>query len=163
MPLVSLGMTSGTKLQPPRLTSPRGADQTFGLMRRGRLSTVMRGAVLIPLLVAAVSPDTIRTLVCRYTGVVMPEETCCPEPAAQDRAAPARLRDESCCVVKTIHLARLVSDRETCGAGPVHYEVAAGFTPTETCLVAVRAPSIRRSAILPVGPPILLVKQAFLI
>ena len=93
----------------------------------------------------------------------MPEETCCPEPAAQDRGAPPRLRDELCCVVKTVRLARLVSDRETSGSGPVHYEVAAGFTPTEACLVAVRAPSIRRPAILPLGPPILLVKQAFLI
>lgn len=124
---------------------------------------LMRGAVLIPLFLAAVLPDTIRTLVCRHTGVVMPEEACCPEPEAQDEGAPGQLLGESCCVVKTVHLTRLVSDRQTPASGPVHHEVAVGVTPRDPFLVAVRAPSIRRSAILPVGPPILLVKQAFLI
>jgi hypothetical protein len=128
---------------------------------------LMRGAVLIPLLLAtvlaAVLPGTIRTLVCRYTGVVMPEETCCPESDAPDQSANAQLRGESCCVVKTVNLARLVSDRQTPASEQVHQEITAGVTPTESYLVAVRAPSIRRPAILPVGPPLLLVKQAFLI
>jgi hypothetical protein len=66
-------------------------------------------------------------------------------------------------VVKTVHLARLVSDRQTAASEPVHQELTAGVTPTESYLVAVRAPSLRRPAILPVGPPLLLVKQAFLI
>jgi hypothetical protein len=123
----------------------------------------MRGAVLIPLLLAVVLPGTLRTLVCRYTGVVMPEETCCPEPDAPDQSAPAQLRGESCCVVKTVHLARLVSDRQTPASELVHQELTAGVASTESYLVAVRAPSIRRPAILPVGPPLLLVKQSFLI
>ena len=119
--------------------------------------------MLIPLFLAAVLPGTIRTLVCRYTGVVMPEKSCCPEPEAHDQSAHAQLRGESCCVVKTVHLARLVSDRQTPASEPVHQEVTAHVTPAESYLVAMRPPSIRKPAILLVGPPLLLVKQAFLI
>jgi len=156
-------MTSGPRLTTRGLTSLRGADQTSGRMRRGRFSTILRGAVLIPLFLAAVLPDSVRTLVCRYTGVVMPEESCCPELASQESNTPDQIQDESCCVVKTVHLARLVSDRQTAVAGPVHHESCASVSVAEAYVVAARAPSIRRPSILPVGPPILLVKQAFLI
>jgi hypothetical protein len=124
---------------------------------------MLRGAVLIPLFLAAVLPDSVRTLVCRYTGVVMPKESCCPEQGAQGSNTPDQMQDESCCVVKTVHLARLVSDRQTSVAGPAHHESCASVSVPESYVVAARAASIRRPSILPVGPPILLVKQAFLI
>ena len=163
MPARLYYMTSDPRLEPRRLTTTLGADQTSHPMRRGRLSTLLRGAVLIPLFLAAVLPDSVRTLVCRYTGVVMPEESCCPEVDARDLSSNAQLEDESCCVVKTVHLARLVSDRQSPVTSPTQHEISSCVAPGESFLLVARAPSVRRSTILPVGPPIVLLKHAFLI
>lgn len=119
--------------------------------------------MLIPLFLAAVLPDSVRTLVCRYTGVVMPDESCCPERDALDLSVNDQLQDESCCVVKTVHLARLVSDRQSPVTGPAQHEISSCVAPAESFLPVARAPSARRSTILPVGPPIVLLKHAFLI
>ena len=156
-------MRSDPSREPRALTRRRGANHTFGQMRRGRLSTLLRGAVLIPLLLAAVLPESVRTLVCRYTGVAMPEESCCPQQEAEDPSTADRLQDESCCVVKTVHLARLVSDLQSPVSGPAHGEARTSVAPAEELIVATRGPNLRRPAILSVGPPILLVKQSFLI
>ena len=119
--------------------------------------------MLIPLFLAAVLPDSVRTLVCRYTGVMMPEESCCPEDDTRDLSPNAQLQDESCCVVKTVHLARLVSDRQSPVTEPAQHEISSFAAPAESFLVTARASSIHRFTILPVGPPILLLKHAFLI
>lgn len=139
----------------------RKEDQTLARMRGRWLSTLLRGAVLIPLFLAAVLPDSARTLVCRYTGVAMPEESCCPVQQPEP-GAPDRMQDESCCVVKTVHLERLLSDRQSSADTTAHHEMAVSFAPMAPYIVA-RSPDIRRITVSAVGPPILLVKSAFLI
>ncbi len=67
-------------------------------------------AALVPLFLAAVLPDHLRTLVCRYTGTAMDEEGCCPGELGPKVDTQGRLRDEPCCFVRTVQLARLVSD-----------------------------------------------------
>jgi hypothetical protein len=160
-------MRSNPRRAPCALTGLPGADHTSGQMRRGRLSTLLRGAVLMPLLsavvLAAVLPDSIRTLVCRFSGVVMPEETCCPQQDAADLSAQDQLQDESCCVVKTVHLARPVSDVQSPTSAPAPHVACTSVAPAEAPHVVARGAIVRRPTILPVGPPILLVKQAFLI
>lgn len=132
-------------------------------MRKGLLSRVLSPVLLVPVLLAAVSPDHIRTLVCRHTGVVMPEESCCPERSEPEPPTPPQLRDESCCVVKTVHLVKLVSDRQSESVGPLHHDARAGLVGSETYVAVVRSPRVRNAAAPPVGPPLVLVKHAFLI
>ena len=124
---------------------------------------LLRAAVLIPLSLAAVLPDSVGMLVCRYTGVVMPEASCCPELEPPAPSSQARLSDESCCMVKTVHVAKLVSDRQSTPAAPVHDQIGACASTAESHFVAARPAITRRPAILPVGPPIILVRHAFLI
>ena len=92
-------------------------------MRDGRLAKAMWLAALVPLFLAAVLPDQVRTLVCRFSGAVM-DEHCCP-PGADQAAVEteALLRDQSCCSTRTVSRARLVSDRRVEPAAPRHYQL----------------------------------------
>ena len=145
------------------MTGMTHAAQTPTPMRRARLSKLLGLTVLVPLFLAAVLPESIRTLVCRYTGVVMPEETCCPEPGASELPTQPQLRDESCCIVKTIQLVKLVSDRQTQTVGPNHHDVGPVVASVESGRAIDRSSSIQRPPVFPNRPPIVLVKHAFLI
>ena len=131
-------------------------------MLNGRRPKALWVAALLPLLAASVLPTQIRTLVCRFTGAIMQVETCCP--SDQDRTPPtSQLLGENCCLVKTVDLPKLLSERWTDGTPPVQaptlavgqpsgpLELMSGWTPT----LPVRPP--------PLGPPIFLVKHSFLI
>lgn len=119
-------------------------------------------AVLVPLFLTAVLPDSFRSLVCRYTGVVMPEESCCPEQDNQTPDNHAQLRDESCCVVKTVQLVKLVSDRQSEAAAAAPQALCAGVGAREL-YVAVVVPKVWNDSAPHLGPPLVLVKHAFLI
>jgi hypothetical protein len=132
-------------------------------MHKRRQSRLLGMAVLVPLFLGTVLPDHLRTLVCRYTGVVMPEESCCPERGEQDRDTSARLRSESCCVVKTVQLVKLVSERRNEAAPPCYPPPVARTVVAEAGVPAchrVQAPSLPAP---PLRPPIVLSKHAFLI
>lgn len=132
-------------------------------MRGSTLTRLLRVAALLPLFLGAVSPATIRTLVCRYTGVIMPEETCCPEPTSREQETQSRLAEASCCVAKTIHLARVASDLRRESAGP---QLGFACTDIDSPLPAAaygRPAPVWRAGVPPPGPPIILVKHAFLI
>jgi hypothetical protein len=131
-------------------------------MLNGRRPKALWVAALLPLLAASVLPTQIRTLVCRFTGAIMQVETCCP--SDQDRTPPtSQLLGENCCLVKTVDLPKLLSERWTDGTPPVQaptlavgqpsgpLELMSGWTPS----LPVRPP--------PLGPPIFLVKHSFLI
>jgi hypothetical protein len=132
-------------------------------MHERRQSRLLGIAVLVPLFLGAVLPDHLRTLVCRYTGVAMPEESCCPEQGNQDLDTSARLRSESCCVVKTVELAKLLSERRVEVTPPYYPLPIARIVVADVGLPPcrrVRAPSTPAT---PTGPPIVLAKHAFLI
>jgi hypothetical protein len=132
-------------------------------MRKRWQSRLLGTAVLVPLFLGAVLPDHLRTLVCRYTGIAMPEEACCPQSGEQDVDAQARLQGESCCVVKTVQLGRLVSDRRPEAAPPGHPPLAARIVVAQIRVPPcdrIRAPYPNPP---PLGPPIVLAKHAFLI
>lgn len=155
----------------------------MGRANRSRLTT---RAVLLPLSIAlsivfalvAVLPDQFRTLHCRYTGLVMDEVACCPS-VGQPGAPREVWRGEACCLVRSVELARLASEREREDAnhrlsqrrpesgGASHLAPAAGALMTAPALLARAAPSRdARSLALArprVGPPLLLLKQSFLI
>jgi hypothetical protein len=119
-------------------------------------------AAVAPLLLASVLPDHVRTLVCRFSGAVMTEECCRPE-SDQTAQTQTELRDESCCVVRTTDLRRLVSDRPA-ETGPIrHYELRAVASQTVLPAPITGAAVIRSVAPPAVGPPIVLLKRSFLI
>ena len=132
-------------------------------MSRRRCSKLLGIAVVVPLFLGAVAPDQLRTLVCRYTGVVMPEEACCPQRSDLDVQAPARLRDESCCAVKIVRLVKLVSDQRNEAAPPGHLDVPARLVTAESNLIPVRVVRVLGPSTPADGPPMILVKHAFLI
>lgn len=132
-------------------------------MLNGKRSKVLWAVALLPLLAASVLPTQIRTLVCRFTGAIMQLETCCPSDL-EDKTPPIpQLLGESCCLVKTVDLPKLLSESSTDGTPPVHVPTLAVEQPTDglvfvsgwTPSLPVRPP--------PLGPPILLVKSSFLI
>lgn len=132
-------------------------------MRRRWQLKLLGMAVVIPLFLGAVLPEHVRTLVCRFTGIAMPEEACCPQGADQEVDASSRLRSESCCVVKTADLVRLISERQA-EATPPGYPSLVGYTTvtTASALPARRFHAAYRRGP-PPGPPIVLAKHAFLI
>jgi hypothetical protein len=145
-------------------------------MGRARLPKGLWMAALVPLLAAAVLPAQIQTLVCRFTGVVMPAERCCPQAqqAGQGAGPPgalipqqAQLRGETCCLVRTVDLPRLlsVSGRQPDSASPRADAVAllARIAPVEPAdsMPGGRRPTAGGPPLF--GPPIVLLKRAFLI
>lgn len=127
-------------------------------------------AALVPLILGVVLPEQVRTIVCRFSGAVM-DVRCCPgeprEPAGRV-AADGQLRGESCCAVRTIDLARLVSDRLAESVPPRHQALRG-----EMAVVAERLPFTGLSHVRHVrppfvrtsfgGPPLVLLKRSFLI
>jgi hypothetical protein len=134
-------------------------------MRRRRLLTLSSAALLLPLLVASVVAGHETILVCR-TGAVMSLDACCPAEHDEAVAAPpahASLVDEPCCAVSTIELARPVSDRQAEPANDVAPPLAV-VSPTQIGAVSsARVPMIRPRRPPSLGPPLVLLKRAFLI
>ena len=147
----------------PRFDRRATAVQSRASMLTGRKSKILWVAALVPLLAASVLPTRFRTLVCRFTGAVMEQETCCPSDGEAQTAQPAQLLGENCCVVKTVDLPKLLSERWAENAAPGQLALAAplifdDLVPVDrwvTTFHPVRPP--------PVGPPILLLKRSFLI
>jgi hypothetical protein len=131
-------------------------------MLNGRRPKALWVAALLPLLAASVLPTQFRSLVCRFTGAIMQLETCCP--SDQDQTPPtSQLLGENCCLVKTVDLPKLVSERWTDGTPPVHMApLALGQPSGMLALVSGWTPSLPVRPP-PLGPPILLVKYSFLI
>jgi hypothetical protein len=129
-------------------------------------------AALAPLLAAAVLPTQIQTLVCRWGGVAMAADSCCPSPPEESRQIQAALRGETCCLVKTVELPKLLSEPtrnldRSCRpelawstpwsrAWPILAgDLFAGVGDLRSVGPPVDSPSL--------GPPIVLRKRAFLI
>jgi len=132
------------------------------MLMRGR-SKVLWMAAIVPLLAAAVLPTRFQTLVCRFTGVVMDFEVCCPSDSERGRESPSQLFGENCCVLKTINVQRLVTESRTDDMYPRDHRVlvAAPFVRTfELVRYHAHAHQVRPP---PIGPPLLLVKHSFLI
>jgi hypothetical protein len=129
----------------------------------GRRSKVLWVAAVVPLLAASVLPSQFRTLVCRFTGAIMEQGRCCPSDDEEQTALPAQLLDEDCCVVKTVDLPKLLSERWGESATPSQQALADTATFTDLVLVDRWATTFH-----PVRPPLLgrsllLVKRSFLI
>ena len=158
------GIFPSCALEEPRtLTDLRWAAQTCGSMRRRRLSKMLWMVALVPLFLAAVLPDHLQTLVCRFSGAVMSEEACCLPGPSQKLEPQAQLRDEPCCIAKTVELARSVSDRQVETALVGHHDL---WTPVPAISLhlLVSGPSLGRHPSFPaLGPPIVLLKHSFLI
>lgn len=132
-------------------------------MLSGWRSKALWVAALLPLLAASVLPTQIRTLVCRFTGAIMQEEICCPS-ALDEKTPPAtQLIGEGCCVVKTVDLAKLVSEHSSDGLPPVQALALAVAQPSSPLVFPRRWTPSRPVRPPPRGPSILLIKRSFLI
>jgi hypothetical protein len=131
-------------------------------MLRGRRSKALWAAALLPLFAASVLPTQIRTLVCRFTGAIMQLETCCPSDQGQTPPT-SQLLGETCCLVKTVDLPKLLSEHWNDGTPPIQAPtLAVGQPSAAPVLVGGWTPSLPVRPP-PLGPPILLVKHSFLI
>jgi hypothetical protein len=117
----------------------------------------------LPLFAAAVLPTQIRTLVCRFTGAIMDSEVCCPSNGDDQTPPESQLLTESCCIVKTVDLPKLVSDRRVDSAPAPHHELLPIAFSLETPRLVDRAAQARPVGPPPLGPPIVLLKRSFLI
>lgn len=119
-----------------------------------------------------VLPDRLLNLVCR-SGAVMDVETCCPSVDGPSVDGPSSgsqgdhaLRNEACCSLRAVDLDRAIAEgpgQPRAGAP----DILANFVVLRADLWApsrTEARSLRRPvAPLPLGPPLLLVKSAFLL
>jgi hypothetical protein len=132
-------------------------------MSKGRWSKLLWIAALVPLLGASVLPTQMLALVCRFTGALMDEEACCPL-GNQEQAAPvSRLLDQGCCVVRTVDLPKLLSDRQV--NGPGRYDAQTLLSKLSSDLPppdAVGLP-LHRVRPPPLDRPLRLLKRSFLI
>jgi hypothetical protein len=120
-------------------------------------------AALLPLVAAVVLPTQIQTLVCRFTGAIMDVEKCCPSGRAERPISQAHLLAENCCLVKTVDLAKLVSERRAESPPPGPEQPVATGSAFETPELADRRVEIDPVGPPPLGPPIRLLKRSFLI
>jgi hypothetical protein len=132
-------------------------------MRVGRWSKALWIAAILPLFAASVLPKQLRTLICRFTGAVMEVEACCPADPDGKADAQAQLLDENCCIVKTVDLDKLISERRPEGApAPDPTLVAVALAPTAQIPATVDVHD-RPVGPPPLGPPLILLKRSFLI
>jgi hypothetical protein len=117
----------------------------------------------VPLFVAAVLPTQARSLVCRFTGMVMDMEACCPSGREDRVETHAQLLDETCCVLKTVDLQTVVSERRYDSAQPRDQELLAATPVIQEFELSGHPAQIHQIEPPPFGPPILLLKRSFLI
>lgn len=133
--------------------------------QRARTQAVI--PLLFAILVAAVLPHHLLSLVCR-SGAVMRLDACCPAVAVADEPAPASgadgaaWRDEACCSLRTAHLEQGTPEH---GARAVSLVIAAAVLPAvavSTPVFGARPLPAQRAAS-PPGPSLLLRKHSFLL
>jgi hypothetical protein len=133
-------------------------------MRVGRWSKALWLAAVLPLFAASVLPTHLRTLICRFTGAVMEVEACCPADRDANTPVHAQLLDENCCVVKTVDLAKLVSDRRSeVAPSPDIAPLAVALAPAAALSIPLADVHSRPVGPPLVGPPLILLKRSFLI
>ena len=119
-------------------------------------------AALVPLCGASVLPTEMRALVCRFTGAVMDQETCCPDGDEKQTPPVSQLFDQGCCVVRTVDLPKLLSDHQADDlvrdVQPLLPASTSELTPPGR--VGVPLDRVRPP---PLGPPLRLLKRSFLI
>jgi len=126
-------------------------------------------ALVLPALLAIgmALPDHLLDLVCR-SGAVMDIETCCPF-ADDSRARSAgndALRDEACCSLRAVDLDRALLEGPGQVRGGARDAVAVLALLPEGASVVSRPegrPLRRPVAPPPLGPPLILLKHAFLL
>lgn len=91
---------------------------------------------MLPLLLAAVFSVPTATLVCRFTGVIMPVQTCCPEPVVPG-AATVTLRDQDCCAVRTSAFPTLLAEH----APRSGWGCEQGDAPAPSAILPLRPPT----------------------
>lgn len=132
-------------------------------MSKGRWSKLLLMAALAPLLGASVLPTQTLALVCRFTGALMDEEACCPLTDQKQASPVSQLVDQGCCVVRSMDLPKLVSDRQVNGAGRCNAQPVLSEQTSEPLLPDAGGLPLHRVRPPPLGPPILLLKRSFLI
>jgi hypothetical protein len=131
-------------------------------MWRGWTVALTRLAALLPVVLAAVLPSHALVVVCRFGGV-MDVESCCPAEHRDEAAViEATVHDEPCCALVAKDFAPPASDLQG--------DLVQAVPPTAVQVVVATVPPppqrfrLVRSVIPPpLGPPIILVKQSFLI
>ena len=129
-----------------------------------RASARWATTVLLPLLLAAVVlPGSRLAVACRFTGVAMPADACCPV-IDQPRPDPeAHLRDQACCVVTTSDTPVLVADRGSdAQLERLFLDFVALSTPTGSLAIWPTG-RVRARVASPCRPPPLALKQTLLI
>ena len=133
------------------------------LVLKGRGAKLFWMAALLPLFGASVLPTHRRALVCRFTGALMDEESCCPAGGEKQAAPVARLLDQGCCVVRTVDLPKLVSDHQADGPAPCDWQALVSTVTSELPPPDAAGIPLHRVRPPPLGPPLRLLKSSFLI
>ncbi len=132
-------------------------------MSKGRWSKLLWMVALVPLFGASVLPTQVRALVCRFTGAMMDEETCCPSRDQKQAVPMAQLREQGCCLIKIVELPKLLSEHQV--DGPVRFDGQPQLSTLSSELPVHQAPDLpfHRVRPPPLGPPLRLLKRSFLI
>lgn len=134
--------------------------------QRARTQAVI--PLLFAILVAAVLPHHLLSLVCR-SGAVMQLDACCPSLAVADEPAPtsgadgAAWRDEACCSLRTAHLEQGTPEHGVRAVSLVDVPATLPVVDVSSPVFVSARPLAAPRAAWPPGPSLLLRKHAFLL
>lgn len=131
-------------------------------MGKGRLAKGVWIAVLVPLFGATVLPAQVQWFACRFSGAAMELSSCCPGGQEARPETPAMVR-QTCCVLKTVDLQRMLGERSVDGTLPRLLELPAQILPMVALGSTDLTVRFRPAGPPPPGPPLVLLKRSFLI
>lgn len=156
MPALGVRVTATDTIDRSRWGCPESAS-----MGKGRLTKGVWIAVLVPLFGATVLPTQVQWLACHFSGAAMALSSCCPEQQVAGPETPAKLRGETCCVLKTVDLQKVLGERSADGALPRLLELPAKISSMVALGSTDLTVRFRPVGPPPLGPPLVLLKRSF--
>lgn len=132
-------------------------------MRTFSTARILRAAVLLPVILFAVAALPSSVLRCRYTGLQV-SSCCCPKADADGASQQDAVREADCCDQETVAVARPPAERQSSSTvlDLVFARPRALLEDEHFPSPSPTAPPGAGDARVP-GPPLLLVKRAWLI
>jgi hypothetical protein len=133
-------------------------------MGRGRIAGTLQTAILLPLVLLAASPIDLTRFLCSMDGALR-DRCCCPgdaDAAAAEENAPA-LDAPSCCALDRVEVAAAAAEPARTTTPHLAPVVWLEVTPSFARGLPPQPPTPAPNAVVPEGPPLRVLKQAFLI
>ncbi len=129
-------------------------------MRRIGTHPIFALAALLSFLGVATRPAFSNVSACRFG---MADDSCCPGDDLSNRDTSPSLTDPSCCTLHLVEVDQLISETRADSGGRLDLVIPAVFACTFVAPPKSALLLVHRSLPPPLGPPLWLLKQSFLV